>query len=132
MRWLTLSLAVILAASCLSTQAAIIVDPNNVGATNIDPADPTTWTSGTDGTIGCWDYQDTVTLQTRECPEQHVIPADELQPPMRNPVEYVVHCLTTDAPIEGPLSTELSRIGQQIVDTAMLSARENRTVPLLG
>lgn len=29
-----------------------MVDPNNVGATDIDPADPTTWTSGTLGYIG--------------------------------------------------------------------------------
>ena len=36
MRWLILFVVVIVAASCLSTQAAIIIDPNNVGATDVD------------------------------------------------------------------------------------------------
>ena len=31
----------------------------------------------------------------------------------------------------GPLSPELARIGQRIVDSAVLSAREKRSVPLL-
>jgi glucose-fructose oxidoreductase len=33
--------------------------------------------------------------------------------------------------VEGPLSPEIARIGQQIVDSAVLSAREKRTVPLI-
>jgi len=36
--------------------------------------------------------------------------------------------LETGEPITGPLSLEISRIGQQIVDTAVISAREKRTV----
>ena len=34
--------------------------------------------------------------------------------------------------IEGPLSIETSRIGQQIVDTAFRSALEKRTVKLIN
>ena len=64
--------------------------------------------------------------------EGQIVPVDELEPPRRNPIEYVIHCLTTGEPITGPLSPALSRIGQQIVDTAVRSAREKRTVPLLG
>jgi glucose-fructose oxidoreductase len=32
----------------------------------------------------------------------------------------------------GPLHPEIARIGQQIVDSAALSARERRTVALVG
>ncbi len=52
--------------------------------------------------------------------------------PFRNPIEYMVHCIQTGEPITGPLSVETSRIGQQIVDTAIVSARERRVVELLG
>jgi glucose-fructose oxidoreductase len=31
-----------------------------------------------------------------------------------------------------PLHPQIARIGQQIVDSAVLSAREKRTVPLVG
>ena len=55
---------------------------------------------------------------------------EEIKFPDRNPIEYVLHCLETDAEIEGPLSPKIARIGQQIVDTAARSAAEKRTVPL--
>jgi glucose-fructose oxidoreductase len=32
--------------------------------------------------------------------------------------------------VEGPLSPEVSRIGQQIVDTAFASAEQKRALPL--
>jgi glucose-fructose oxidoreductase len=34
--------------------------------------------------------------------------------------------------VHGPLSPTICRIGQQIVDTAVLSARERRTLPLIA
>jgi glucose-fructose oxidoreductase len=34
--------------------------------------------------------------------------------------------------VEGPLSPKIARIGQQIVDSAVLSARLKKTVTLLG
>jgi glucose-fructose oxidoreductase len=57
---------------------------------------------------------------------------DRIEAPNQNPVQYLVHCLEQGLPIEGPLSPSMSRIGQQIVDTAALSAREKRTLPLIG
>jgi glucose-fructose oxidoreductase len=57
---------------------------------------------------------------------------DEIRSPRRNPVEYVLHLLETGGPVEGPLSPRLSRSGQKIVDAAVRSARERRTVPLGG
>ena len=44
----------------------------------------------------------------------------------------MVDVIRNDKPIEGPLSVEISRIGQQIVDSAVLSASEGKTVPLVG
>lgn len=86
---------------------------------------------GTEGTISSFDYESTIRLQTRAHPEGEVLPVDTLQPPYQNPVQYLIHCITTGEPISGPLSPATSRIGQQIVDSAMLSAQEKRTVALL-
>jgi glucose-fructose oxidoreductase len=40
-------------------------------------------------------------------------------------------CLANDRAVEGPLSPAVSRVGQQIVDTAFASAKEKRTLPLV-
>lgn len=85
---------------------------------------------GTEGTISCYDYQETLVVQTRECPEGQVVAVDAVTAPFQNPVQYLIHCLESGSPIEGPSSIAISRIGQQIVDAAMLSARQKRTVTL--
>lgn len=86
--------------------------------------------TGTDGTISCYDYEPAVRVQTRSRPEGYDQPVDEIAAPNRNPIENVLHHLETGAPLIGPLSIEISRIGQQIVDTAYRSAAEKRTLPL--
>jgi len=86
---------------------------------------------GTDGTLSSYDYEPTVRLQTRARREAHDVPADSPAPPYQNPIQYLIHCLTTGEPVSGPLSPALSRTGQRIVDSARLSARERRTVKLL-
>ncbi len=86
---------------------------------------------GTAGTISSYDYESTVRVQTREHPEGLVLPVDELRPPRQNPIQYLIHCLETGEPVSGPLSPAICRVGQQIVDSAVLSAREKRTVPLV-
>jgi len=86
---------------------------------------------GHDGTISSYDYEKTLRVQTRDKPEGFDLPVDELKPPHSNPVEYFLHCLETGAPVEGPLSPSIARIGQQIVDTAYRSALEKRTLPLV-
>lgn len=85
---------------------------------------------GTGGTISSYDYAPTIRMQTRKHPEGEDLPVDRLMPPFQNPVQYVIHCLENDLPIQGPLSPELSRIGQRIIDAAVRSARERRTVDL--
>jgi glucose-fructose oxidoreductase len=59
------------------------------------------------------------------------MPVDEVRDPYLSPIHYLVHCLETGEPVSGPLAPEIARIGQQIVDSAVLSAREKRTVPLV-
>lgn len=87
---------------------------------------------GTDGTISCYDYEPTIRVQTRARPEGYAVPVDPVQSPNRNPIENVIHHLETDAPLIGPLRLDISRIGQQIVDTAFRSAQEKRTLELVG
>jgi glucose-fructose oxidoreductase len=87
---------------------------------------------GSDGTISSYDYEATVRLQTRNKPEGIDLPAEPLRPPLRNPIEYFIDCLRLDRAPEGPLSPKISRIGQQIVDSAVLSAKLKRTVKLVS
>ncbi|MBC8009512.1 MAG: Gfo/Idh/MocA family oxidoreductase [Burkholderiales bacterium] len=86
---------------------------------------------GTHGTISSYDFEPTVRLQTAAHPAGEDIPVDVLAHPFHNPVAYVLHCLETGKKIDGPLSPKIARIGQQIVDTAVRSARLRKTVPLL-
>jgi predicted dehydrogenase len=88
--------------------------------------------TGEEGTISSYDYEPAIRLQTRTKPEGVMIPVDQLRPPFQNPIQYFAHCLSRGLPIEGPLSPRISRIGQQIVDTAIQSARLRKTVPLLS
>ena len=87
---------------------------------------------GSEGTISCFDYEPTLRVQTRDRPAGFEVPVDELSAPNRNPIEHVIHSIETGQPLIGPLTVEISRIGQQIVDTAYASALERRTLPLLG
>lgn len=86
---------------------------------------------GREGTIASYDYGSSVRVQTLSKPEGFDIPSDTIAFPFRNPIEYVLSCIESDRPLDGPLSPEISRIGQQIVDTAVRSAAEKRAVPLV-
>ncbi len=87
---------------------------------------------GEDGTISSYDYEPTIHIQTRANPRGEDIPVDALVAPFQNPIQYFVHCLREGLPIEGPLSPKIARIGQQIVDSAKLSARLGKTVKLIA
>jgi len=86
---------------------------------------------GTGGTISSYDYDGFVTVQTRKKPVPHQIAAPEPKSPHQNPVQYLLHCLEKNAPLEGPVSLKISRIGQEIVDAAVKSAGLKRTVKLV-
>jgi glucose-fructose oxidoreductase len=45
-------------------------------------------------------------------------------------VQYLLHCLDKGVPLEGPVSLPISRIGQEIVDAAVKSAKLKRAVKL--
>lgn len=87
---------------------------------------------GTDGTITSWDYDAHVTVQTRDDPVAHDIPADPVAAPDRGAIEHVLHAFSTGGALRGPLDPAIARIGQRIVDTAFAAAREGRTLPLVG
>lgn len=86
---------------------------------------------GTEGTIASYDYADHVTVQTRARPEPTPVAAEPLPEGARNAIEYVIGCIEKGVPITGPLSPQVSLTGQRIVDTAVQSAREKRTLALL-
>jgi glucose-fructose oxidoreductase len=86
---------------------------------------------GTTGSISSYDFEPTVRIQTRSCPRGEEMPNDPMSPHASNPVAYFLYCLEHDLRVDGPLSPTVSRIGQQIVDTAYLSAQQKRTLPLL-
>ena len=87
--------------------------------------------AGTDGTISSYDYEDHLTVQTRDRPEAHAVPADPLPEGRRNGIEYVVACIREGRAVEGPLDPALCLTAQRIVDTALRSAEEKRTLALL-
>lgn len=86
---------------------------------------------GSDGTIASPDYATHVTVQTRSRPEPTLLAVDKLPVGKRNAVEYVLSCIKTGKPVTGPLDPALCLIAQRIVDTAVQSAREKRTLALL-
>jgi predicted dehydrogenase len=86
---------------------------------------------GRDGTISSFTYERRVRMQTRKRPAGQEVPVDRLKPPFQNPIQYFIDCLRRDRPPEGPLGSAISRIGQQIVDTARISAARKKTIPLV-
>jgi glucose-fructose oxidoreductase len=87
--------------------------------------------TGSQGTISSYDFEPVVRVQTKGNRAGVEIPVDSLIAPHRNPVEHLIHHLETGEPLLGPLTPEMSRIGQQIVDTAIISASEKRAVKLI-
>ena len=86
---------------------------------------------GTDGTISSPDYADHITVQTRAKPERHEIPVTPLPIGERNAIEYALDCIFKGTPVKGPLEPALCLTAQRIVDTALRSASEKRTLGLL-
>ncbi len=86
---------------------------------------------GTDGTVSSYDYEGHVTVQTRQRPEPTPVPAGPLPPGRQDPIGYVLGCLDRGESVTGPLDPALSLVAQRIMDTALLSAREKRTLELL-
>ncbi len=86
---------------------------------------------GSEGTLTSFDLETALAIQTRQDTVIKQIVADANKPPFQNPIQYFVHCLEQDTPIEGPLSSGLCRIGQKIVDLALESAKAKKTLQYL-
>jgi glucose-fructose oxidoreductase len=86
---------------------------------------------GAEGTISSYDYEPTIRVQTRANRVGEDVTVDRLEAPLADPIQYFVHCIREGRPLEGPLAPKISRIGQQIVDSAVLSARLKKTVKLV-
>lgn len=87
---------------------------------------------GRKGTISSYDYESTITVQTDPEKPGEKVPVDTLNFPNDGPISYVVDKLIKGEPVDGPLSPAIARVGQQIVDSAVLSATEKRTVSLVS
>jgi glucose-fructose oxidoreductase len=86
--------------------------------------------TGTAGTISSYDYDEYVSVQTRKKPVAHRVVAPAPKAPNQNPVQYFIDRLEHGKSLEGPVSIPTSRIGQEIVDAAVRSAKLKRTVKL--
>lgn len=86
--------------------------------------------AGTEGTLSTYDYDDFITVQTRQHTNPRRIRVAPLKSPLQNPVQYLLHCLDRGLPLEGPVSLRLSRIGQEMVDAAVRSAAAKRAIKL--
>lgn len=87
--------------------------------------------AGSEGTISAYDYANRVRVQTRAMPERTKWPVELVPLKYQNPIHYLLPALEGGELERDPLHPEIARIGQQIVDSAVLSAREKRTVPLV-
>ena len=86
---------------------------------------------GTEGTIASYDYEETIRVQDDVTPAGTDVAVDELEPPLQNPVQYMIDRLETDRPIEfGPLTPSLCRTAQRINDAAAMSADRGYAVSL--
>ena len=81
---------------------------------------------GTEGTIACPDYCQTLRIQDRDHPEGYDEPVRKLD--FQNPIEYFTHCIANGEEPTGPLSPKIARTGQLLVDAAYKSAHENRII----
>jgi len=84
---------------------------------------------GSAGTISSFDYESSVRVQTVASPEGYNVAADLLSAPHTDGIAYFLHCIDENIDITGPLSPQISRIGQQITDAAYQSALLKQTVP---
>ena len=87
---------------------------------------------GTAGTIAAYEYEGAMRVQTEAERGGFWVEADEVGAPYRGAIEHFVAHLRGEVALHGPLTPEISRIGQQIVDSARQSAAQGRTVELLG
>lgn len=85
---------------------------------------------GSHGTISSWDYEPHVTLQDSRHPEGRQVPVEAQAPHERDSIEAMLHHLDTGEPLDGPMSPQICRTGQVIVDAAVRSVEQGRTITI--
>jgi len=85
---------------------------------------------GSHGTISSYDFERHVTVQTRDDPAPRPVPVDELPEDRSDPIGYLLGRLGAGLAPEGPLDPATCLVGQRIVDSAVRSAAEKRTVAI--
>ena len=85
---------------------------------------------GDAGTISSYDYETTVRVQDANHPEGRDVLVDDFPLEQTNPIANLVGFLEERCELDGPMTPRISRIAQRIVDAAVLSAAERRTVSL--
>lgn len=85
---------------------------------------------GAEGTISSYDFEPSVQLQNREHPDGLAVAVDGLRAGYDHALSHFLHILETGEDAIGPLRPEVSRTAQRIVDAAVQSAQEKRTVSL--
>jgi glucose-fructose oxidoreductase len=86
---------------------------------------------GSEGTISSYDYEETVFVQNEENPAGYEVEVDDLEEPVRNQVQYLVHCLENDRDVEfPPLSPYHCRDSNRILLAARESAERDQPVRL--
>ncbi len=85
---------------------------------------------GTHGTVSSFDYDRHVTLQDSTHLDGLEVPVDALAPEVSTGLSAMLHHLDTGEPLDGPMSTEIGRTGQLMVDAAQLSAAAGARVEI--
>ncbi len=83
---------------------------------------------GTAGTIASYDYEPTIRVQTLDRPEGDTIPVDDPLPGLSSPLENFFDVIENGAALHGPLTLEINRSAQRIMEAAQLSVRMRRPI----
>jgi glucose-fructose oxidoreductase len=76
---------------------------------------------GTEGTLSTRGV-DGIRVQSPDHPDGTVVDPQPVEYPHENVIQYLIHCLEEDEPLEGPTAPSTSRKAQRILDTARRSA----------
>lgn len=85
---------------------------------------------GTTGTLSSFDYDAQVTLQNAARLDSRQVAVDTLPPQVSSGLGALLHHLDTGEPLDGPMSSDIGRTGQLLVDAAVLSAHTGRRVAI--
>jgi glucose-fructose oxidoreductase len=86
---------------------------------------------GTEGTISCYDYDESVRVQDQDTPGGYEVDLDELTSPKQGPIQYMIDRMETGKTVDfGPLSPEFCRSAQRINDAIRQSAAEGTEITL--